>query len=338
MKYGFLIFLIIATVLVALFIVRSERREERVEEIVREITTTSSVVPGTYRKSIESDGRTRTYEIHIPSSYVESAAVPLVFMMHGGGGSGVRILEQTKWDEKADAEGFILVAPDGVEKNWNDGRGYTARGATTDTVTEVDDVAFIKALVEEIQRTYQIDENRIYIAGVSNGAMMSQRMICDAPGIFAAVGAVSGPMRTQTADTCAGTAAVIGIHGTNDPFWPMPDADGIPKFPRILERNADQEVTSIEEVSDIWVTKNACTATPITNDLEPTVADGTSVTHYVYPDCAAGLSVQYYVVNGIGHGWPPNHGTELAGPVSANINATDVIWDFFKTHTKSETY
>jgi polyhydroxybutyrate depolymerase len=338
MKYGFLIFLITTTVLVALVIARSEWREERADENVREITTENTLVPGTYRKTIESDGQTRTYEILIPTGYDAAKATPLVFIMHGGGGDGARIMEQTKFNEKANAEGFILVAPDGVDNNWNDGRGYTARGNTTDTVTENDDVGFIKALVAEVQASYNIDDNRIYIAGVSNGAMMSQRVICEAPGIFAAVGAASGPMFTLTPETCNGTTAVIGVQGTDDPFWPIEDGNGIPEFPRLLDRNADQKVTSLKEISNIWVTKNACAVTPIETKLNATVADGTSVTHYVYPDCAAGLPVEYYVVTGMGHGWPPYQGTKLAGPASQNLNTTDIFWDFFKQQSKDATY
>ena len=292
------------------------------------------VIAGTFKHSILSDGLTRTYILHVPPQD-NAKSIPLVVLLHGGGGNGVRIIDQTKFDTKADINEFILVAPDGIENNWNDGRGSTFRRESTDTVANVDDVKFIADLIKEIQKTYPIDKDRIYITGFSNGAMMAQRMICDLPNIFAAVGETSGPMLTQTANTCIGASAVIGIHGTNDPFFPISgDGDGIPIFPRILARNAEQQVLTMSELTELWLTKNRCQTTANITKSEPSVNDGTEVNHYVYAGCNKGYEVEYYIVNKMGHSWPPYLGeSKLSGLTSANINATDVIWDFFSKHT-----
>ena len=333
---------LILVVVMALFFVRHARIAGNTQQsvVVPEVTGASatSSVSGTYTKTIQSGGITLSYQIHIPIGYDPSQTVPLVFVIHGGGGNGKQILMGTKFDLKADAEKFIVVAPDGVDNNWNDGRGSTARGETTASVTKNDDVAFIKELLTEIKQSYNIDTKRIYTAGVSNGAMMSQRMICDAPGIFAAVGAMSGPMRTQTVETCKGTASVVGIQGTDDPFFPIEDGNGIPTFPLVLRRNAEQTVITVAEIASIWVQKNTCTATPVITAVPTVVQDGTSVTKYTYTGCSNSTAVEYYIVKGMGHGWPPNTNAKtenLAGPTSGNINATDVVWSFFKLHPKS---
>ena len=85
-----------------------------------------------------------------------------------------------------------------------------------------------------------------------------------------------------------------------------------------------------------WVSENDCDVVPKQSDLPTLVSDGTSVKKYSYSGCATGRAVEYYQVNGMGHGWPPGSGQaeSLAGPSSQNINATDVIWDFFASHPK----
>ena len=337
-----LLCVLVLAVVIALLFVRNMRMirdaQESTSTQITTGTTTASIAAGTYSKTIQSGGITRSYQIHIPTSYDSSQVVPLVFVIHGGGGNGKQILVGTKFDLKADAEKFIVVAPDGVDNNWNDGRGSTARGETTASVTQNDDVAFIKELLLSIEQSYDIDTKRIYITGVSNGAMMSQRMICDAPGTFAAVGAMSGPMRTQTVETCKGTASVVGIQGTDDPFFPIEDGNGIPTFPLILRRNAEQTVITEAQIASIWVGKNSCNTNPTVSSLPTVVQDGTSVTKYTYMGCSNSTAVEYYIVKGMGHGWPPNTNAKtenLAGPTSGNINATDVVWSFFKLHPKS---
>lgn len=296
----------------------------------------SDVSPGTYAKTIQSDGRTRTYKIHIPAGYNATQATPLVFILHGGMGNGGQILAGTKFAEKADAETFIVVAPDGIDNNWNDGRGTTVQGNTD--VIDNDDVAFISNLIEELKSVYTIDLAQIYTVGVSNGSMMSQRLACELPDVFAAIGVVSGPFRGEIADACNSSVSVIGIQGTDDPFFPMEDGNGIPELPFILKRNnVVQIVTSVEEVAQIWVEGNGCNAVPTETALPNVVNDGTSVTQYSYTGCSENRSVVYYEVKGMGHGWPPATRSDTqspGGPSSGNLNATDVIWDFFANHSK----
>ncbi len=297
-------------------------------------TQTDAGVSGTRTSaSLTVDGRTRDYFIYLPTSYERDTPMPLMLLLHGGGGDdgAERLMAGTGMQQKAEEEGFILAVPLGVNGNWNDGRGTTNRSATASTVTDVDDVAFLKALITELQNTYVIDSKRIFAAGVSNGSMMAQRLACDAPNLLKGVGAVAGPQLAFTTDTCRGTVSIVSINGTDDPFYPMLDSDGIPDFPRILARTAKQTVVSVDEISQLWVTKNGCASTPTTTPLLALVNDGTSVTKYTYEDCNNNHQVTYYIVTGMGHTWPPNESpaAALAGPTSENINATDVLWDFF---------
>jgi polyhydroxybutyrate depolymerase len=99
--------------------------------------------------------------IHTPANYDLKKSYPLVLLFHGGYGSGARVLSYTRFASKADNAGFIVVAPDGVDNHWNDGRGTT--NAT------VDDVGFVRQLIKALEARLAIDTRRIYATGISNG-------------------------------------------------------------------------------------------------------------------------------------------------------------------------
>lgn len=303
------------------------------------------VSPGTYTRALTHDGLSRLYTIHIPTGYTTKEEYPLVFLLHGGGGVGADVLTKTKLDAKADAEGFIVVAPNGVDRNWNDGRGTTARTETADSVTNTDDVDFIEKLIKEIQQDYAVDSDRMYVTGVSNGALMSQRLACDLPGVFAAIGPSSGPMvRNSIVGICDNVepVAVVGFQGTEDPFFPIYDANGIPALPRLLARQGiEQTPLEIEEITEFWANNNKCSMTPNVEALPDVTGDGTVVTKYSFDDCIDGKDVVYYIVDGAGHGWPGNIEEDTArgdinGGGTTNLLATDAAWDFFASQTLAE--
>src|SRR5260370_33180847 len=102
---------------------------------------------------------TRTFIVHVPPGFDGKSRVPVVFMLHGAGGSGEGAIPETGWDVKSDREGFIAVFPDGTPPNpllparflmnprvWNDGSGRGAKG-----VEHVDDLAFISAMIDFLE-------------------------------------------------------------------------------------------------------------------------------------------------------------------------------------------
>lgn len=293
------------------------------------LQSASAYTAGDYREHLTIDGRTRTYLLHIPVGYTPSNQYPLVALFHGGGGSGAKIAGQTNFPEKADKEGFILLAPDGIAHNWNDGRD------TTDAYKQgVDDIAFIRALMKNLTNTLPIDQNRIYATGVSNGGIFSERLGCEMADVFAVIGPVVGPIATLLAPKCNPSApiSVVGIQGVADPGIPIGGGEqgGFGGF------GDGGFVESADATMRLWAGKNECPTTPIISDLPPAVHDGTRVKKYTYTPCRNATEINYYIVEGMGHGWPPRppDAPRLAGPTSHNINATEVIWEFFKTHRK----
>jgi polyhydroxybutyrate depolymerase len=290
------------------------------------VRQTTSYAPGDYRGSIATpDGGTRTYILHIPSGFSLTNAYPLVLVFHGGFGTGSRIEQGTDFDAKADASSFIVVYPDGIGHNWNDGRG-TANA-------EIDDVGFVRRLIADLRSRLPIDGRRIYATGVSNGGMFSERLGCDLSDVLAAIGPDVGPMPTSLLPACkpAQPIAVIGIQGEADPIVPV--NGGEVKSARFMGVGRGGTVESAATTMNFWAKANGCNPDATLQREPPRVNDGTSVYKYSFSDCKSDAPVVYYIVRGMGHAWPPHTQPipQITGPTSQNINATDVIWDFFRT-------
>ncbi len=286
----------------------------------------SQFAPGNYQGSIvAADGRTRTYILHVPSGYSAAKSYPLVLVFHGGMGTGARIEKSTNFDAKADAKGFFVVYPDGIGHNWNDGRG-TANPT-------IDDVDFVRRLIANLKSRLPIDDKRIYATGASNGGHFSWRLGCELADVFAAVGSDIGPIPVNLVPSCRPVMpiAVVGIQGGADPISPL--EGGEVELSQLLGMGKGGMVESAAKTMNFWASVNGCDSNPTIVHEPPRVNDGTSVDKYTYSGCKSGAPVIYYIVRGMGHSWPPQLGPlpEITGPTSHNINATDVMWDFFSS-------
>lgn len=311
---------------------REERRERLREWIKKRREKTKQSLqkygPG---ETITVDGRERTYLIHIPPGFNSTEPYPLVLVFHGGAGNGEQIARQTSFREYADKEGFIVVFPNGIQNGWNDGRG------TTDPEKlGVDDIKFIRKLIEHLKSKLPIDSKMIYAAGVSNGGIFSQRVACELSDVIAAIGSDVGPIATKLTFECnpSQPISIVAIQGTVDPSIPI--NGGIVKH-KTLGFGDGGLVESAKKTMRFWASKNTCSSTTRKETLPALVNDGTTVEKTTYSGCRGNTEVVYYIVNGMGHVWPPKEGQvkRISGPTSHNINATKVFWDFFKDHPRS---
>lgn len=136
--------------------------------------------------TLDVDGAGRSYRLYKPVGLPSSA--PLVVMLHGGFGSAKQAERSYGWDELADSEKFLVAYPDGYHRAWNaNGGGCCGRPAREG----VDDIGFVRAVVADIANNVSIDPARVYVTGMSNGAIMSYTLACNTS-IFAAIGVVSG--------------------------------------------------------------------------------------------------------------------------------------------------
>ena len=282
-------------------------------------------------RSIIFAGLERTYRIRIPSSYDKSTPLPLLIALHGGGGSGEKMEELTLrgFNRLSDKESFIVVYPDGIEKHWNDGRENVSYRAHRE---KIDDVGFISALIDHLVKQYNIDIKRVYVTGISNGAMMSFRLGCELSEKIAAIAPVSGAMPKDLVCSPLRPVSVLVISNKEDPMVPW--EGGEIRF----GRQRFGEVLSVEESVRLWVHHNQCSSSPA-NLLEPDKdpQDGTRVRREEYGQGKEGTEVVLYAIEGGGHTWPGGQQylpAWIIGKTSRDIDANEVIWNFFKRHAR----
>lgn len=278
---------------------------------------------GIVRGQLVHDGLIRTYRLFIPSQDTGENALPLVVMLHGGGGTSRQIMRYTSMNRLAEREGFFVVYPDGIRNRWNDGRVFDGADLT------VDDVGFIKAIVETLIAKHHIDATRIYSAGISNGGHMSLRLACDLSDIFAAVAAVTANMPQDIIDRCnPNPIGVLIMNGTNDPILPYQGGEV-----RVLNQSRGV-VLSTEDSVNFWLSVNGCASNRISSTFDVDHSDKTAVIMTLYDSCQTDYPVALYRIEGGGHSWPgaPQYLTEdSVGPTSRDINASEVIWAFFSS-------
>jgi polyhydroxybutyrate depolymerase len=281
--------------------------------------------------SIPWGGLTRTYRLHLPPARPAGLA-PLVLVLHGGGGAGRSMAWLTRgaFNDLADREGFLAVYPDGFERHWNDGRSRVRYRSHRE---KIDDVGFLAALIDYLVKERRVDPRKVYVTGMSNGALMAQRLACQLTGKIAAIASVAGTMPADLAPRCVPSRpiSVMLISGTADPL--MPYGGGEVGTRRIKLG----KVLSVAETVKFWVGHNRCAPTPSVTRLPHRGApDGTRVRREVYGGGRDGAEVILYTVEGGGHTWPRGRHylpEWLIGKTSKDLNAAEVIWHFFEKHS-----
>jgi polyhydroxybutyrate depolymerase len=288
---------------------------------------------GDHDSRLTHDGRVRTYRLHVPPGADARSPAPLVVVLHGGGGNAVRTqrLMHRGFERLADRDRFFVVYPEGIDHHWNDGRTGEETGWSAQR-DNVDDVGFIAALLDKLGAELPVDPRRVYVTGISNGAMMSQRLGCELAGRLAAIAPVAGTMPQALAPTCKPARAlpVLMVLGMDDPL--VPYAGGEVHF----GRRQLGRVLSAADTVDFWVRQDRCAASPERAD-EPDrdPRDGTRVRREAYSGCRDGADIVLYSVEGGGHAWPGGEQylpAVIVGRSSRDIDATEIIWDFFRRH------
>ena len=279
----------------------------------------------------------RTFNIHIPSIFDKSVQFPLVIALHGRGSNGVGMILLTRkgFNKLADKDGFIMVYPDGIELNWNDGRMDEEANDRAHR-ENIDDVGFISSLIDTMIKDYNINPKQVYVTGISNGAIMSYRLACELSHKITAIAPVDGNIPVMLYPDCSPSlpVSVLAINNTDDPLVPFGGGD---IYGRIRKVNLGK-VLSVDESIRFWVRRNMCSFAPVVTvepDRDPD--DGTRVTRTQYINDLDGTEVVLYAVKGGGHTWPS--GLQylpawIIGKTCRDIDANEVIWFFFKEHSR----
>ena len=281
---------------------------------------------GNVSKFITVNGLKRSYHLYIPSTSHDETAVPLVIALHGGGGTGKKVNKLFRLNSLSEQYGFIVVYPDAFDHHWNDGRGVRKYQSQRENI---DDVAFISAMIDAIAGDFNIDEKRVYVMGASNGAMMSFRLGCELAPKIRAMAPVIGSMPENLAARCvpARPVPLIMINGTDDPLVPW-QGGYVHGFRKKLGK-----IISVRKTIDLWVDRNGCSPDPqisLVPDSDP--HDGTRVKIRTYRNCQDKAAVILYEIQGGGHTWPGGYQylpEFLIGKTSKDMDATKTIWTFF---------
>lgn len=289
------------------------------------------------RASFIYDGQERRYNIYSPPGYGKYIRPPLVIVLHGRGGTGesMALVTRKGFNKLADRDGFIVAYPNGIELNWNDGRMDEEANDRAHR-ENIDDVGFISALIDTLVRDYNIDPGRVFITGISNGAIMSYRLACELSVKIAAIAPVDGSIPHLLFGECLPRVPVpvLAINNVDDPLVPY---HGGSIYTSIRKLNLGR-VLSVDESIGFWVKRNQCSEVPVITelpDLDP--KDGTRVIRKEFTDCNRGATVILYSIDGGGHTWPG--GLQylpafIIGKTCRDMDACQVIWDFFRNINK----
>lgn len=264
----------------------------------------------TINATLQHDDLTRQYILYIPATYDPTTPSPLVMNFHGYSSNAQSNFNYTDFSSIADTAGFILINPQGALLNgvshWNVG-GFTL-GST------VDDVGFVSALLDTISNSYNVDQDRIYSTGMSNGGYMSFLLACQLSDRIAAIASVTGSMTPQTYNNCnpQHPTPILQIHGTSDGTVPY---DG------------STWTKPIDEVIEFWVDYNNCSSTPsITNVPNINILDGSTVDHMIYEEGENCVTTEHFKIFEGDHDWPGVWG-------NMDIDASAEVWKFFSRYT-----
>jgi polyhydroxybutyrate depolymerase len=236
----------------------------------------------------------RYYKVHVPARYDRERPTPLVFCIHGlGQDPNLFCLSGAGLDKKSDEDGFILVMPLGYENSWNAG---TCCGTARDE--KLDDVALFRAILAEVSKHVNVDRDRVYATGLSNGGYMSYRLACEAADLFTAVGVGAG---------------AIGINEFTDKTTANPDllswdsdfTECMPSRPVSIlhiHGTADELIPYSLQAKSIALiaSKFGCDSTSAPAITPATTGDQTCIS---YAGCPKGVEVTGCSVEGGGHCW-----------------------------------
>ena len=267
----------------------------------------------------------RKYIVHLPPGYNSNIPEPVVIVLHGGSGNYQSVQGFTQMNSVSNQNGYLAVYPQGQGIappgfSWADGRNTTADQAG------IDDVGFMSKLIDELYNDYNIDTNRVYICGFSNGGFMTQRLACEIPERFAAIGGLGCSIDTNLIQSCNPSNAIPMAYffGTSDPE--VPYTGGAMNNPVVTP------TVPVDTAVQFWVDNNNCqVAEPVVNIPNTVQSDSSIVELYKYTNCDCNADFYFYKILNGGHTWPgvPISQFPQLGNTNEDIRASVELWNFF---------
>jgi len=264
-------------------------------------TQNQPVRPGDYNVTLTFQGYARSYDLHVPPQYDGKTPLPLVIALHPFGGDAPSFANVTGFNKEADAEGFFVAYPQGLNGSWN--AGSCCRPSSQQIF---DDADFIKTVLANLKGDLAVNDSRVYVVGESNGGMLAYRLACDFPEEFAAIAAVSATSVVTERCNATSPVSVMAVQGTADATIPYNNS---------TRSASDLPVPPAVDAISYWAQRDRTVSVP----REQVNANLTVAT---YSGGLNGTEVVLYTLNGGTHTWP------------SEILTTDLIWRFFELHPR----
>ncbi|CAB4364198.1 MAG: hypothetical protein F2681_01080 [Actinobacteria bacterium] len=287
----------------------------------------AAIPPGETTQPFTAAGLDGSYIRHLPPVYDGTRALPLVIDLHGWSESAAIHVQFSGLGATGDKHGFITITP-AIERPvdlWN-----TSSGSA--------DLTWLEGMLDDAEASTCIDTNRVFFAGMSNGAMMTSRVACWIPDRVAAAAPVAG-VRHESDCAPGRTVPMIAFHGTDDAYLaytggygpkvaalPRPDGSG-PIGTAVIA--GDEAPVAVPDVVAAWANANGCTGDPVDTDVADDVVRRTWT-------CPADGETVLYTITGGGHTWPGSAVAakveDLIGRTTMSISANELMWEFFRRH------
>lgn len=269
----------------------------------------------------------RTYMTHLPSGYDQSKRYPVLLAFHGGQQAGrtdvgwQALAIQGRLSEKSDKEGFVVVYPEGQE--FATGRSWNAGDCCPPSASkDVDDVAFVDAMLDKLFRDHRIDTTRVYATGSSNGGMLCYRLACELSHRIAAIAPNACSHMIQPCNP-VNNVPIISFHSRIDPIVRYKGGNGPDDVPFLKDVFFPSQDSNLV----VWQQRNGCTK-------RDTIVNGGTLGYSFIrlSDCDCDVEVHHYATADGGHSWPGGEPNNVSPP-STQLNATDMLWDFLRRYT-----
>jgi polyhydroxybutyrate depolymerase len=279
--------------------------------------------------SLSFDGRLRTHLVHLPPSYRADAdtSYSVIIALHGGLGSAENLQDQSQLSAKSDTARFpfIVVYPNGVAsllgiRTWNAGG---CCGFARDR--DIDDVGYLEALIDRLKSDFLVDQDRIYLTGMSNGGMMAYRFASEKAGLVAAIAPVAATRTSDEPLVLSAPVPLVHFHSFQD--------ENVPYSGGIGSGFSKHYNPPVDSVLTVWGTENGCSVAATTEFDDPS-----SYRERRWSACLDGSEIIEYVTYDGGHSWPGGKRGSILGDAPSNaFRANDLMWNFFLKHPRTGT-
>jgi polyhydroxybutyrate depolymerase len=268
----------------------------------------------------------RSYLVHLPKNYDAEKQYPIIFVLHGITSRAKAIAGFSGFNAQSDQKDFIVCYPQGYKRSW----GIQIQVGPAPR-KGIDDIGFIDELIDTLALNYSVDTNKIFACGISNGGFMTALLASKLPRQFSGIAMVCSNLfnPVETYSSSGSSIPLLLIGATDDPLLQYEGG-------KVKGKNK-YSTKGFLPTMEYWVDKNSCLYPTDSLIIENDSDDKTTVIKYYSASETTKNKVVLYKIIGGGHGWPgrkKDFKSIFLGKISQEINAADVISDFFLSSVK----